>query len=292
MKLKGLLKMKQLSDEWFRARVGRLTGSSIGAALGVNPWKRQGDLIRDMVRDYHGVERDFKSNIATDYGTANEPVATLDFTLETGLQVTKTGFHVHPEHDWLGASPDGFVGNDAVIEIKCPYGKRDSREFVSINEQLHYMAQIQYEMFCTGRKKCYFFQWSPKGTMLEVVEFNQSFIDGTLPRLKGFYEQFLIELENPEKHLSPLVKTLDACKASVRYEESLKTFNEAKAELEEAKEELVKLANGNKTVIGDLLVYPIERKGSISYANAVKDLLPDADLEKYRGKPSTSWGVR
>ena len=102
----------------------------------------------------------------------------------------------------------------------------------------------------------------------------------------------MLELENPEKHLSPLVKTISACKASDRYEEALKAFNEAKAELEEAKEELIKLANGNKTVIGDFLVYPIKKKGSISYANAVKDLLPDADLEKYRGKPSTSWGIR
>lgn len=284
--------IEQRSQAWFEQRKNRITGSAIGAILGVSPFSKAKDVMRRMVRDANGCESEYKPNIATDYGTANEPVAMLDFTLETGLQVEETGFHVHPEHDWLGASPDGFVGDDAVIEIKCPFGKRNSSDFVSIHEQLHYMAQIQYEMYCTGRKKCYFFQWSPKGTMLEVVEFNQSFIDGTLPRLKEFYEQFLIELENPEKHLSPLVKTIDACNASARYEEALKTFNDTKSELEEAKEELIKLANGNKTVIGDFLVYPINKKGSISYSKAVKDLLPDADLEKYRGKPSTSWGVR
>lgn len=284
--------IEQRSKEWFEQRKNRITGSAIGAILGVSPFTKPKDVMRRMVRDANGCESEFTGNIATDYGAANELVAMLDFALETGLQVEETGFHIHSDHDWLGASPDGFVGDDAVIEIKCPYGKRDSSDFASIHEQLHYMAQIQYEMFCTGRKKCYFFQWSPKGTMLEVVEFNQSFIDGTLPRLKEFYEQFLIELESPEKHLAPLVKTIDACKASARYEEALKTFNDAKVELEEAKEELIKLANGNKTVIGDFLVYPIERKGSISYAKVVKDLLPDADLEKYRGKPSTSWGVR
>lgn len=284
--------IEQRSQAWFEQRKKRITGSAIGAILGVSPFTKPKDVMRRMVRDANGCESEFVSNIATDYGTANEPAATLDFTLETGLQVEETGFHVHPEHDWLGASPDGFVGDDAVIEIKCPYGKRNSSDFASIHEQLHYMAQIQYEMYCTGRKKCYFFQWSPKGTMLEVVEFNQSFIDGTLPRLKEFYEQFLLELKNPEKHLAPLVKTIDACKASIRYEEALKAFNEAKEELEDAKEELIKLANGSKTVIGDFLVYPINKKGSISYANVVKDLLPDADLEKYRGNPSTSWGVR
>ena len=284
--------IEQRSQEWFEQRKKRITGSAIGAILGVSPFTKPKDVMRRMVRDANGYESEFTGNIATDFGTANEPVAILDFMLETGLQVEETGFHIHPDYDWLGASPDGFVGDDAVIEIKCPFGKRDSSEFVSINEQLHYMAQIQYEMFCTGRKKCYFFQWSPKGTMLEVVEFQQSFIDGTLPRLKEFYDKFQLEIKNPEKHLAPLVKTIDACKASTRYEEALKVFNEAKSELDEAKEELIKLASGNKTVIGDLLVYPIEKQGSISYSKVVKDLLPDADLEKYRGKPSVSWGVR
>lgn len=284
--------IEQRSQAWFEQRKKRITGSTIGAILGVSPFSKAKDVMRRMVRDANDCESEYKPNIATDYGTANEPVAILDFTLETGLQVEETGFHVHSDYDWLGASPDGFVGDNAVIEIKCPYGKRNSSDFASIHEQLHYMAQIQYEMFCTGRKKCYFFQWSPEGTMLEVVDFNQSFIDGTLPRLKDFYEQFLIELENPEKHLAPLVKTIDACNASARYEEALKAFNDAKEELDEAKEELIKLANGNKTVIGDFLVYPINKKGSISYSKVVKDLLPDADLEKYRGKPSTSWGVR
>lgn len=284
--------IEQRSKEWFEQRKGRITGSAIGAILGVSPFTKPKDVMRRMVRDANGYKSEFVGNIATDFGTTNEPVAMLDFMLETGMSVEETGFHVHPEYEWLGASPDGFVGDDAVIEIKCPFGKRDSDEFVSIDEQMHYMAQIQYEMFCTGRKKCYFFQWSHKGTMLEVVEFKQSFIDGTLPRLKEFYDRYQEELKNPDKHLTPLVKTLDACKASVRYEEALKTFNEAKSELDEAKQELIKLADGNKTVIGDLLVYPIEKQGSISYSKAVKELLPDADLDKYRGKPSVSWGVR
>ena len=284
--------IEQRSKEWFDQRKGKITGSSIGAILDFSPFTKPKDVMRRMVRDYLGCESEFQGNCATFYGTANESVAILDFTLETGLQVTETGFHVHPGYDWLGASPDGFVGDDAVIEIKCPYGKRDSDEFLSINDQPHYFAQIQYEMFCTGRKKCYFFQWSAVSTKLEIVEFQQDFIDKTLPKLREFHDKFLLELENPEKHITPLVQTLDACNASLRYEHALDIYNTAKEELEKAKEELIKLADGKKSVIGDLLVYPIERKGTISYAKAIKELLPDADLEKYRGKPSTSWGVR
>lgn len=284
--------IEQRSPEWFEQRKGKVTGSSIGAILGLSPFSKPKDVMRRMVRDANGAESEFTGNIATNYGQANEPVAVIDFMLETGLNVVETGFHTHPTHNWLGASPDGFIGDDAVIEIKCPFGKRDSNEFTSIKEQPHYMAQVQYEMYCTGRNKCYFYQWSNQGTLLETVYFDDDFINSTLPKLKEFYDNYIIELSKPDKHLAPAVKTIDACRASDDYESALAEFNAAKEKLEKAKCELIKIANGSKSVIGDLLVYPIEKQGSISYSKAVKELLPDADLEKYRGKPSLSWGIR
>ena len=51
--------IEQRSLEWFEARKGKLTGSNIGAALGINPWKTPDDLIRQMVREYHGAESEF-----------------------------------------------------------------------------------------------------------------------------------------------------------------------------------------------------------------------------------------
>ena len=71
--------MEQRSEEWFKARKGKLTGSNIGAALGVNPWKTPEDLIRQMVREYHGAESEFTGNIATEHGTLHEPLAILDY---------------------------------------------------------------------------------------------------------------------------------------------------------------------------------------------------------------------
>lgn len=268
----------------------KITTGSIGAVLGVAEYERPKDIMRRMVRAFFDAESEFEDNFATNYSKSNKYSAIFDFNLETGAQVEVNDEFF--QSDCFLSNPDGFIGDDSIVHIRCPLGKKDTADFDSVHDQMNYLSRVQYDLYCTGKKHCYFLQWSPKGTMLEVVDFQQSFIDGTLPRLKEFYDKFQLELKNPEKHLSPLVKTLDACKASVRYEEALNTFNEAKAELEEAKEELVRLANGNKTVIGDLLVYPIEKQGSISYSKVVKDLLPDADLEKYRGKPSTSWGVR
>ena len=63
--------VKQRSPEWFKARIGRLTGSNIGAALGLTPWKTPDDLIRQMVREYHGAEPEFVGNAATECCTAH-----------------------------------------------------------------------------------------------------------------------------------------------------------------------------------------------------------------------------
>src|SRR5690554_5889555 len=166
--------IEQRSPEWFEARKGKLTGSNIGAALGLNPWKTPDDLIRQMVREYHGAEPEFVGNAATQYGTAHEPLALLDYEMETGNTVQECGFFVHPEFVLLGASPDGLVGDDIVLEIKVPYGLRNeaSPKFKPLADQPHYEAQVMIEMACTGRKVCHFYQWTPNGSSLEVVNYD------------------------------------------------------------------------------------------------------------------------
>src|SRR5690625_3076667 len=149
--------------------MGLLTASRVGAALGVNPWQKPDDLIRAMVREAHGAESEFSGNVATAWGNNHEPLAVLDFMNDTGKTVEKAGFYVHPEHDWLGASPDGFVGADALIEVKCPFSLRNGGTFKSIDEQPHYYAQVQVQLAVTRRRRCYFYQWAPHATLRENV---------------------------------------------------------------------------------------------------------------------------
>lgn len=105
--------------------------------------------MRAMVRAYHGAEREFTGNVATEYGTAMEPEAIEAFEFATGLKVEKAPFV--PYDDWLGASPDGYVGNDELIEVKCPFGLRkdEMAQFKSIHDQPHYYAQIQIQLYVT-----------------------------------------------------------------------------------------------------------------------------------------------
>lgn len=285
--------LEQRTPEWHAARRGRLTGSNVGAALGLNPWKTPDDLIRSMVRDYHGAPSEFQGNVATEYGTMHEPLALMDFFGKIGLHVQECGFFVHPEHDWLGASPDGLINDDALIEVKCPYGLRNKKGeelvFKTAAEQLHYLAQMHVEMACTGRVMNLFYQWAPNGDQIEEVPFCQDWWDENLPKLKAFHERFLSELDNPE-HLedkSVEINTLAADKLLSEYDQLSEAIGNAEARKKEVLAELVKLSKERNAVIHGRKLTKVERKGNVQYAKIPE--LKGIDLEPYRGASSSFW---
>ncbi len=283
--------MKQGTTQWHSARAGKLTASRAGAALGVNPWQSPDDLIRAMVREHHGAEPEFRGNIATRYGQQHEPLAVLDYMSETGTNVDAADFHIHPEHDWLGASPDGLVGDDGMIEVKCPFSLRNGGAFKSLSEQPHYYAQVQVQLAVTGRKWCDFYQWAPHGTKVERIELDAQWWTENLPKLKEFYELYLAELDNPA-HLTEKTKIING----KRYEEMLARYDElrliqdnARAEQKEILDALVEAAGGTSAEICGRKLTRVERAGSVSYAQIVREHLPDLDLTPWTGEPSVSW---
>jgi len=285
---------QQRTKEWFEKRKGRVTGSAVGAILGVNPWQKPDDVLRRMVREYHGAESEFTGNAATAHGTFHEDGATFDYEVETGNKVIETGFH--PFEDWLGASPDGLIDDDGVIEVKCPYGLRNQEkpEFKTAEQQPHYYAQMQIEMFCTDRQWCDFYQWTPNDSKLERVERNEKWLAKNLPKLQEFHKRYLSELDNPA-HLEAKEVELDSdtdFELAQQFKQAKQSADEAKKLMDEAKAALVERANGNKAKCFGLSIFPVERKGSVSYAKVVKDHCPDIDLTPYTGKPSTSWTVK
>lgn len=283
--------VKQRSPEWRSQRVGKLTGSNIGAALGLNPWKTPDDLIRQMVREYHGAEPDFVGNVATEYGTAHEPLALLDYEMKTGNTVKDCGFFVHPDFDWLGASPDGLIDDHGIIETKSPYGLRDeaSPKFKTLEEQPHYKAQVMIEMACTGRRFCDFYQWTPSGESLECIDFDQQWFADNLPKLEAFYKRFLSELDNPA-HLEEKHKEINTQQAKLlldEYQDLTDSIDQATERKKEVFDELVKLAKGRNSLIWGRKLTQVERKGSVDYKSIPQ--LKGIDLEQYRKKTTSYW---
>ena len=280
--------MEQRSKEWFKAREGRVTGSSVGAILGYSPFMKPDDVMRRMVREYHGAESEFKGNVATEWGTINEAGAAAEYEMETGNTVELCGFYTY-EH-WLGASPDGLIGSNGLVEFKCPYSLRNGEgRFKTALEQLHYYAQMQIQLFITERDFCDFYQWSPHKTQLEVVQRDEQFINNMLPRLKEFYEAYLEEIKHPERHLAPKRAELDAPQIIAEYDDivrEMKLYEERKKEL---LAKLVEIAGNRSANFGDRKLTFVQKAGNVAYATIVKEHLPDLDVEPYRGKPSEYW---
>ena len=163
--------------------------------------------------------------------------------------------------------------------------EKDASKFKSIldGELEHYYAQVQIQLFCTQKNVCYFYQWAPSGiSKMEKVVFDQSWIETNLPKLREFYlyiQKRIASLEDDES-------------LAVDFYRLKKEADEAKQRLDIAKKNLIEKTKGSKRHFGKLLVYPIEKKGSISYAQIVKNQLPDLDLTPWTGEPYTIWGFK
>ena len=289
---------EQRTQEWHDQRKLRITGSRVGGILGLSPWQDRHDVLRAMVREYHGAESEFKGNPATDHGNANEQRAVLAFMRETGLNVEKCGFL--PYGDRMGASPDGLTDDGGVLEIKVPFGLRNGGEFKPLAEQPHYAAQVQMEMLSAGRKHAYFAQYvAPKGDPLspdyvseqisiERVELDDTWLDRNLDAISHFYDLLLSELNNPE-HLEPLRVIIDAQEVLDEID-MLRTRQKAdEAREKELLSVLIKQAEGKNALVNGRKLTLSKDSKSVAYVKAIAELAPDADLNKWTSVKRGSW---
>lgn len=282
--------LEQRNPEWYAQRVGRITASRVGAILGIGKFQSREDVMRAMVREALGAESEFTGNEATEYGQAHEADALAAYEAREGVMIEPCGLCVHPGYDWIAASPDGLIGADGLIEAKAPYRAR----YMEPSEE--YRAQMQLQMACTGRAWCDFAVWR-KGEPLAVtrVERDDLWFGRVLQTLTEFITQYNTIIASPElaaPYLAPKERT-DAA-----WREAAQAWIEAKAALVEAekrekhaKATLEELAPAGASGCGVNLVR-CEREGSIRYAEAIKAMLPDADLTPWRGKPSTYYTAK
>ncbi len=287
--------MEQRTEEWHAARKGRITASSVGAILGHAPYATRDDVMRRMVREWVGAEPEFEGNIATEYGTRNEAGALTEYVMETGNAVEAVGFITR--EDWAGCSPDGLIGEEGGLEIKCPFGLRkdETPAFKSIFDQPHYFDQVQFSIWVTNRSWWNFYQWSPNGTSMEKVMWSGSWQDQNLPKLRQFYAEYLAEREEPAIHLEPkrpIIDTPEAHRIAAEYDQICEAIDRAEERKKELLADMVRISGQKDTIFAGRKLTKVEKAGAIAYAKAVKALIPNADLEPYRGKPSSYWVVK
>jgi putative phage-type endonuclease len=166
--------MEQRSDEWFSARLGFATASRMNDALaGSETAARRGYLIQLVTERLTKQQQESYNSPAMQRGTELEPVARMAYESKNGF-VDKTGFHKHPTIEWFGASPDGFVGDDGLVEIKCPNSTTHVDYILEGKVPTKYKRQMMAQLACTGRKWCDFVSFDnrlPEHLQLFVVRF-------------------------------------------------------------------------------------------------------------------------
>lgn len=292
---------EQRTQEWHDQRKSRITGSRVGAILGLSPWQKPADVLRAMVREYHGAPSEFLGSVATDHGNNNEQRAVLAFMRESGLGVDQCGFFAYGE--LMGASPDGLTSDGGVLELKVPYSLRNGGEFKPLAEQPHYFAQVQMETLASGRNHAYFAQYiAPKGDpfsadyvaekiKIEKIAHDPEWIDKNLPAISAFYDLYISELSNPE-HLEPLrivVDTPEAGLISSEIDALRERQKKDKAREVELMSALVDLCGGKDALVHGRKLTHVAGRKSVAYAKALEALAPGADLSKWTSTSKDSW---
>ena len=138
--------MKQGTDEWFAARCGKVTASRVtdvvartksGASKSRESY--MGQLIAERLT---GAVADSYSNAAMAWGTDTEPMARMAYEFHNDVEVVQVGFTNHPTIAMAGASPDGLVGDDGMVEIKCPNTNTHIETLLSRKVPAKYLTQI------------------------------------------------------------------------------------------------------------------------------------------------------
>lgn len=274
-------------------RLGRITGSRVGAVLGLNPHQSAADVLRDMVREHFGALSEFDGNEATEYGAAHEPEALAAYEAREGVMTYGGGdCIVHPEHDFLAATPDGLVGEAGMIECKCPFRGR----YTHWREKPYYEAQMRLQLECAGRQWCDFVVLHRDGSLhVSRLEHDPAWLPTHLPTLLGFMAQYraaTLSRETAAEHLADRERSDAAWRqAAAAYREAKAAADAAAANEKAARDALIALAPSGAKGCGLSLVRS-ERAGSVQYAKALQHYAPTSDLAPFAGKPSIVYTVR
>jgi putative phage-type endonuclease len=195
---------EQRTDQWLLDRLGHVTASKADCVLaGKETAKRQGYIIQLVTERLTGQVQDSFSNSAMAWGTEQEPVARAVYqsTLAGDLFVEETGFVKHPSIEWLGASPDGLVG-DGLVEIKCPNSTTHVEYLMDGKVPAKYKPQMMVQMLCTQRKWCDFVSFDPRlpdDLQLFIVRFEPK--QEELDKIESAIKDFLAEVDKATNKL-------------------------------------------------------------------------------------------
>jgi len=150
----------QGTDEWFEARIGKVTASRVADIIAQTKSgysaSRDNYMAQLVCERLTGQKGESFTNAAMQWGTETEPLARAAYEALKDLLVDEVGFIPHPRILMAGASPDGLVGDNGLLEIKCPNTATHIDTLLSQTVPGKYNTQMQFQMACTDREWCDF----------------------------------------------------------------------------------------------------------------------------------------
>ncbi|MDF7681878.1 YqaJ viral recombinase family protein [Enterobacteriaceae bacterium ESL0689] len=195
------MEQHQRTPEWFAARCGKVTASRLGDIMAKTKSgysaSRQNYMAELICQRLTGKREESYSNAAMQRGTELEPVARELYSLnEFDAVITEVGLIDHPVIAGFGASPDGLVNDDGLIEIKCPNTWTHLQTLKTEEPKRQYLLQMHGQMMCTGRKWCDFVSYDDRlPPDLSYFKKKIYFDDELGKEIESEVTKFLMELE-------------------------------------------------------------------------------------------------
>lgn len=156
----------QGSPEWKALRCGKVTASRVAdvvARTKTGPAASRANYLAQLIAErLTGSPAETYTNAAMQHGTETEPEARAAYEFYQGVTVEQVAFVSHPKIDQAGASPDGLVGADGLVEIKAPNTATHLETLIGQAVPSRYITQMQFQMACTGRQWCDFVSYDPR----------------------------------------------------------------------------------------------------------------------------------
>ena len=205
----------QGSPEWYAARCGKITASCFGKLAGsgrAGGWSQTAltYMTQILAERLTGVPQDEIQSKSLDHGKRHEPTARqlYQWHLPHRLELKQVGFVEHPEFPGVGGSPDCLVGDDGVLEIKCPYNVHQHLAHIEQDgtKNKDYTWQMQGNLWITGRQWCDFASFHPfvpESLRFHVVRYerDEDIIEEIEERIPRALEQIAIRLKSIEQRV-------------------------------------------------------------------------------------------
>jgi putative phage-type endonuclease len=201
--------MQQGTTEWFMARLGKVTASRVSDIIAKTKsgysTSRQNYLAQLVVERLTQKQTETYTNAAMQWGTDTEPLARAAYEIANDLMVDEVGFVDHPSIAMAGASPDGLVGADGLVEIKCPNTATHIETLLNGTIKSEYKTQMQWQMACTGRTWTDFVSFDPRMPekhQIKIIHVNRD--DDLIKTLETEVIEFLKEVDKTIERIKSL----------------------------------------------------------------------------------------